>query len=285
MSASSSTPLLSGGKGSAASAGGISGATTSTAQRLRHFSALVLFKALATLRTERQRTYLGFLWWFFEPLFLMLVFYVVFGMLLDRGGPDFVSILLCGLVLWQGFGNSIRHCTTSIREAGAVLRSVRVSVGVFPLATFVVDSVKSFLVLLVLMLMLTPLGYLPNDAWLMLPVVLGVQLILTCGACLVVAAIVPLLPDLRFVINPLLQGLFFVSAVFYTFDSVPPDMRHWLEWNPVAVLIDCARNILLRAEWPDPLRLLRILPIALLLVGVGTLLLRRFAASYPKLSE
>lgn len=279
---------MSRGNAFAASAGAVSGgAAASTAQRLRHFSALVLFKALATLRTERQRTYLGFLWWFFEPLFLMLVFYVVFGMLLDRGGPDYVSVLLCGLVLWQGFGNSIRHCTTSIREAGAVLRSVRVSVVVFPLATFVVDSVKSFLVLLVLMLMLmlAPLGYLPNEAWLMLPVVLGVQLILTCGACLVVAAIVPLLPDLRFVINPLLQGLFFVSAVFYTFDSVPADMRHWLEWNPVAVLIDCARNILLRAEWPDPVRLLRILPVALLLVGVGTLLLRRFAASYPKLSE
>lgn len=253
-------------------------------ERARHFVTLVLFEALAALRTERQRTYLGFLWWFFEPLFLMLVFYVVFGVFMQRGGPDYLPVLLCGLVLWQWFGNSIMHCAMSIQSALPLLCSVRVEPAVFPLATFVADSVKCMLVFVVLGVVLVFMGYAPTIEWLALIPVLFVEGVLGCGACLIVAALVPFVPDLRFVISPLLRGMFFVSGVFFTIESISPKARHWLEWNPMAVLIDCGRNVLLYSQLPDPARLGRVLLIALLAVVVGTLLLHRFSHRYPKLA-
>lgn len=252
---------------------------------MRQLTVLVIFKALATLRTERKRTYLGFLWWFFEPLFLMLVFYILFDRLLDRGGEDFVPVLLTGLVFWQWFGNSIPHCMLSIRNALPLMRSVRVEPEVFPLATLLSDSVKFMLVLVVLLTALIALGYSPGLSWVALPAVLFVELVLTCGVCLIVAATVPLLPDLQFVISPLLQGMFFLSGVFFTIDSVSPDMRHYLEWNPMAVLIDCGRSILLYNEFPDPWRLARVFLAAVVCLGIGVFLLRILASKYPKLPD
>lgn len=252
---------------------------------IRQFAVLVAFKALGDLRTERQRTYLGFLWWFFEPLFLMVVFYLVFAVFMNRGGEDYVVVLLAGLVLWQWFGNSIMHCTTAIQSALPLIRSVRVTPGVFPLATFMADSIKFTVVLVVLVVVLAILGHPPNPAWLAFPAVLLAEAMLSCGACLVVAAIIPFVPDLRFVVAPLLQGMFFLSGIFFTVDSVSPSMRHWLEWNPMAVIIDCGRSILLYGAFPDVTRLGRVMLIGLAVLGFGILLLRTLAHRYPKLAD
>ena len=52
---------------------------------------LILYKTLAELRTEAAKTYVGFLWWFFDPIIFMFTFYLLFEVLLDRGTEDFVQ--------------------------------------------------------------------------------------------------------------------------------------------------------------------------------------------------
>lgn len=254
-------------------------------QRSRQLGVLVAFKALGELRTERQRTYLGFLWWFFEPLFLMVVFYLVFAVFMNRGGEDYVAVLLCGLVLWQWFGSAVMHCTGAIQNALPLVRSVRVEPAAFPLATLLADSIKFAMVLVVLVVVLAVLGYPPSKAWFALPVVLFAELLLTCGTCLIVASIVPFIPDLRFVISPLLQGIFFLSGVFFTMDSVSPGARRWLEWDPMAVLIDCGRKILLYGETPDFWRVGRVILVSLVILALGAILLRVFSYRYAKLAD
>ncbi|MGB8633716.1 MAG: ABC transporter permease [Rhodanobacteraceae bacterium] len=253
--------------------------------RLRRYWELVLFKTLAELRNERQRTYLGFLWWLFEPAFFMLVFYLVFDVLMKRGGPDYVPMLLSGLILWQWFNNGIMHCTTSIQTALPLARTVKVPMTLFPLATILADTTKFAFVFVVLVGVLWALGHPPNFAYIALPVVLFAEFTFTCGVSFLVAAIVPLVPDLRFVISPVLQGLFFLSAIFYSFDSVSPEMRHWLNYNPMAVMIDSGRQIILYGQIPDlgRLVLLTLVGAIVLLAGVGAV--SRLTPVYPKLAE
>lgn len=254
-------------------------------ERLRKFLVLVAFKTLAELRTERQRTYLGFLWWLFEPTFFMLVFYLVFGVLMKRGGPDFVPALLCGVIFWQWFGSCVMHSTTSIKSAMPLSRSVRLPMTLFPLSTLLADTIKFLFVLLVLVLVLTCLGHPPNMAYLALPAILATQFMLICGISFIVSALVPLVPDLRFVISPILQGVMFLSAVFYTFKSVSPGMRHWLSLNPMALIIESGRNLLLYGTVPD-LHVLAIITLAsTLTLAVGLLLVTRLSPVYPKLAD
>jgi lipopolysaccharide transport system permease protein len=252
---------------------------------LRRFTVLVAFKALAELRSERQRTYLGFLWWFFEPTFFMLVFYLVFEVFMRRGGPDFVPSMLTGLILWQWFANAVMHSTTAIQSAMSLLRNTRVPVAVFPLATLVADSVKFAFVFVVLILLLTALGDPPTVAYAALPLVLLTEFILTCGVCFLVAGVVPFLPDLRFVISPLLQGMFFLSGIFYTMDSVSPGMRRWLESNPMAVIIDVGRQIMLHGRIPDAGRLATMFCVGLAILLLGAYMVTALSHRYPKLAD
>lgn len=258
---------------------------SSTLDRARHFIVLVIFKALAELRGERQRTYLGFLWWLFEPAFFMLVYYLVFGVFLHYGGPDYIAILLCGLVLWQWFGSAVMHCATSIQVAMPLARTVKVPMAIFPLAILLADTVKFAFVFVVLVVVLAALGYPPNLAYGPLILVLLAEFVFTCGVCFIVAAVVPLLPDLNFIIGSVLQALFFLSAVFFTFKSLTPQIQHWLNYNPLAVMIDSGRNVMLYGTTPNLERLGIITLFALLALLAGGALIHVLSPRYPKLAE
>src|SRR6516225_8139492 len=106
-----------------------------------HLIELILFSTYAELRAERSRSYLGLLWWIVEPAMNMGVYYLVFAVIFNMGGPDYVAFLL--VVLWST-------------------------------------------------------GYPPNAAYVALLPVLLVELVFVAACTYVVAAVVPLVPDLRF---------------------------------------------------------------------------------------
>ena len=62
---------------------------------------LIIQKAIADLISEARRGYIGILWWIIEPIIYMLVFYIIFVVVFDRGGEDRVAFLLTGLVIWK----------------------------------------------------------------------------------------------------------------------------------------------------------------------------------------
>jgi lipopolysaccharide transport system permease protein len=64
----------------------------------RHYLDLVRYRAYVDLKSESARSYLGMLWWILDPLMYLAIYYLVFGVVLQRGGEGFVGFLLCGLV-------------------------------------------------------------------------------------------------------------------------------------------------------------------------------------------
>ena len=48
---------------------------------------LLSYRVWADLRNESRQLYIGSFWWILEPLAHMSVLYLVFGVILQRGGP------------------------------------------------------------------------------------------------------------------------------------------------------------------------------------------------------
>jgi ABC-type polysaccharide/polyol phosphate export permease len=64
---------------------------------------------------------------------------------------------------------------------------------------------------------------------------------------------------------------------------VPEPLRRWFALNPIVVLIDAGRGILLHARWPDASALLRAGAISLALYALGVWLIARLTPRYVKL--
>jgi len=248
-----------------------------------HYIELVLFSTYAELRAERARSYLGLIWWVLEPAMNMAVYYLVFSVILRSAQPDYVPFLLVGLTLWQWFKSCVSHGGYSIWQQLPLIRQVKLPSLVFPSVQILADTVKFVFILALLVAILWYAGYAPNVQYVALVPVLLVELLFAAGAAYCLSALVPLLPDLRFVIEQVLQVLLFVSGIVFSLDAVPEPMRRWFAWNPIAVLVDAGRAILLHARWPDWFALGRVALISLALYAFGALLVGRMHHRYVKL--
>lgn len=249
-----------------------------------HFFELVWFSTYAELRAERSRSYLGLAWWLVEPALMMAAFWLVFDRILGTGGPDYLPFLLVGLVVWQWFKSSIVHAGLAIWMNLALIHQVRMPVLVFPFVHLLSDALKFAFVFVLLLAVLWLAGYPPSAAWLSLPLLLACLLACAGGCGLLLAALMPLLPDLRFVIEQLLTVLMFLSGVVFSLQRVPAPYSDWLAWNPVLLLLEALRGVLLQGQWPDWAMLGRISLLALLLAGLGLAAVQRLAPRYPKLA-
>jgi lipopolysaccharide transport system permease protein len=173
---------------------------------------LVLYKTYAELKAEAKRTYVGLLWWIVEPIIFMLIFYFVFGVLLGRNQPDFVPFLLVGLVLWHWFQATITQCSNAITANQPLLQQVVVPKALFPTVIVVTNTIKFAFVALILVTFLLMYGITPGVSWLYgLPVLMTMLMFIT-GLSFLFAATVPLVPDIRVLIDNAFRALFFLSG-------------------------------------------------------------------------
>ena len=251
----------------------------------QHLIELVLFSTYAELRAEAARSYLGLVWWVLEPAMMMAAFWLVFDVILKTGGPEYLPFLLIGMTLWQWMKSCITHGGYAIWSALPMVRQVRLPPLVFPLIAMLSDTVKFFFIFLLLLAILWAMGYPPNRAYWALPLLFLATFLAAAGAGFIVAAMVPLVPDLRFVIEQVLMVVMFLSGVIFPLDKVPPNLKWLMDLNPVAVVMNDARGILMHGQLPNWIGFGKVCLIALVLCTAGALFVRHLAPRFPKLAS
>ena len=245
---------------------------------------LVSYKVFADLRAEARQTYLNFLWWVIEPVLYMAVFYVVFGLLLKRGGgPEYVPFLLTGLTAWRWFDNAVRTGSKSIMTNAHLMRQVYLPKIVFPVIAVIQSTLKFVCVLLLLLVFLQFFESGVSVTYLALPAIMLVQLIFICAFTFALAAVVPFLPDIGKLIGNALTLLMFLSGIFYTGKTIPDEYKDYFYMNPMATLLESYRDILLYSSWPDWRGLFWIAALSCLGLLAVVVFFRRNDKVYPKI--
>lgn len=246
---------------------------------------LIFFSTYAELRAERSRSYLGLIWWVLEPAMMMAVFWLVFGVILNSEGSDYVPFLLVGFTVWQWIKSCITHAGYAIWSNLPLIRQAPLPPLSFPLVQMLADTVKFGFIFVLLVVVLWCMGYPPNVAYLALPLLFAIVFLFAVGVGFVVAAVVPLVPDLRFVIEQVLMVAMFLSGVIFSLAKVPPELASILQWNPVLELIEATRGILMHATWPPIDVLARVALVSVVVCFLGITLVRRLSPRYPKLAS
>jgi lipopolysaccharide transport system permease protein len=221
-----------------------------------HFINLLKTKVAFNLKAEAGKSQLSYAWWLLEPLLEATVFYVVFGIFMARGTDDFVAFLLTGLIPFTWFSRSITNSMGSLRSATWALNNFRINPLFFPLVEIGQDAVKQIFTFSFLICFLFFYGVAPSGSWFFLPLLMLLQLLFVTSVACFVAAIIPLLEDLRYLVNTAVMATMFASGVF--FDPQSLITQEWMDLfytNPVASLLQMYRDILLFEESPGAFHL------------------------------
>lgn len=249
----------------------------------RHHLDIVFFKAGSTLRSEASKTHLSFLWWVIDPILSMAVYFVVFGVLLQRGTEDFVPFLLIGLVAWQWLGNAMTHAANSINNSANLISQIRFPKVILPSIHIAIDTFKFVIVLALLLIFLLAYGFRPTSTYLWLPLLLAVQYLFIVGCSYSLAALVPFVPDIQHVLSHLTRMWMYLSGVMYPLSLIPSHLQDLFLLNPMAFLISSYRDILMYDTHPDLIHLGVLGFASLTLVALSQWSITRLDATYPRL--
>lgn len=219
---------------------------------LAHFLQLVNTKAVLNLKSESARTYLNYAWVIIEPLLHLIIYYFLFGRLLNAGVENYGLFLLCGLVPWMWFSKAISTGATSIIAGQGLMLNSNVTPEFFPLVSVLQATYKQLPALLLLLL----LGVITDEkslSWSLvyLPLIIVVQFLLTVTLGMLVAAIIPFARDLANLIGTGLTLLMFLSGVIYNYQALPGTVGQWVQYNPLTPLIAAYRDVILQGNAPN----------------------------------
>lgn len=245
---------------------------------------LVLYRVFAELRAESQRTYIGFVWWFIDPLVNMMVFYFIFSYVMKRGTDDYIPFLLTGMVVWKWFGSTLPGGANSIRANAGLMSQVYLDKSIFPLTILLVNGAKFVIALGLLTIFLILYGYDVTRYYAALPAILIVHFFATLGPTLILAAVVPFLPDINLLLENVLRILFFLSGIIFPIGQLGGWAKTMLYLNPMVILIESYRDVLMYQRWPSFEGLGVLLVASLALFTVGQVLIRLFDHEYPKVT-
>ncbi|MBT8070246.1 MAG: ABC transporter permease [Gammaproteobacteria bacterium] len=247
-------------------------------------SRYIWYRVRSELTSEVSRYYLSYLWWILEPCLMIGVFYLVFGVVFERGGEGFVSFLVLGVTAWLWFAHTVAKATLSVRSQTGLMRQVYVPKYVFPLSAVLFGVFKHFFVLIVLMGLLFYINT-PSTVWAFYLLIFLVQLIFILAISTVVAGLVPFIPDLAKIIPPMLYLTMFLSGVFYPQSMIPSEYVPYFRFNPMAGLIMEYRKVMLEYQLPDFDYLLKVALYSGLFLLFGLWVLKKFDRVYPRMTD
>lgn len=189
---------------------------------------------------------IGFLWAIIEPLLTVLVFVGIFAAIRsdNPGGMPLIPFMLTGIVSFTIFKDPLAQMQSAIMHNKSILAFPQVTTFDILVSRALMEIALALFVLAFILSMAHLVGYESNiERPLGVLAVLGLMACLGVGFGFLFASLEPLLPSIKQV-SALIMGrpLFLGSGLFFTADTVPEPVRHYLLYNPILHCMELLRS-------------------------------------------
>jgi len=248
---------------------------------LIEYRELIRIMTISELKVKYQSSILGFTWSLLNPLLMMLVLYFVFNNVFKATQNHFALYLLIGIVSWRFLSNGTMSAMASIVGKPSLVTKIRIPRQVLVLSVVLSSFISSILEFVVLLPLLFILGVGLSPYILLFPVIHLIFFMMVYGMSLILASLYVYYRDLNQIWEVIIQMGFFLSPIVYPLSTVPKEYLSYYMLNPVTVIIQMYRDILLYHAAPAPadLAFAFLVGIAIVLLGSAVFkrLERRFA--------
>jgi ABC-2 type transport system permease protein len=207
---------------------------------------------LKELKIRYSRSFFGFFWAFFSPFLIVLVFYLIFSLFLKVKIEEapFLLYLMTAVFPWRFFQDSVVSSTTSLIDNKNLIRESNFPHYLIPISislSNLINFIPSFIILIVVSLFI--LKGLPIFI-LFLPLVLLINLLFVIGLSIIFSVLFVRWRDIKYILEPLLQLLFYLTPGVYSFQvvksSLPLVLFDAYTYNPFVGLLSLYRISILK---------------------------------------
>lgn len=215
------------------------------------FLELLFSLTLKELKVRYKNTVLGFVWSILNPLLLMTILSFVFLVIFKIGIEKYPAFLLCALLPWAFFSNSVSSSATSIVDNANLIKKLSFTREAIPLSAILANLVHFLLALIVLFVFLVIFKVRLTVFALVLPFIIFIQLLFIIGVSFITSSLHVYYRDVKYIIEAVLLCWFYATPIFYSTTFVPDRLLRFYMLNPMAAIVTAYRDILLYGRLPE----------------------------------
>lgn len=248
---------------------------------LRHSLALAAHLSRREAAQANRWTLLGWMWPLVRQLVQLAVLVFAFSAVFDLDIPNYPVFVFCGLVGWSWFAGGLSAASGALLARRHLVLQPGFPTAVLPLVAITVPLIDVLVALPVLAAMLLATTGLKATA-LLLPILLLIQAIFMAGVAWAAAAASVFVRDVPNLVSVVIGVLFYLTPVFYPLARVPEEYRDLLSYNPIGVLLEGWRDLVIEGRIPPVGPLAEVLAVAVVAAVAGYLLFRRLAGGFAE---
>src|SRR5262245_32138827 len=218
---------------------------------LYSYRTLLKYLVLKEIKVKSRGTYLGIGWTLLNPLFTIVVYFVIFRHIFRVAIPDFLGFFLLGFLMWNYFSRSITSAATCVIENESMVKRSVFPLEILALTKVLYNLINYLIALGIALPLLIALwgGKLTwHLLWIVVVTVTFTAFTLAVSFWLATAGV--FFRDTRDILEVALPMLFWATPVFYSPEMAPPFMQPILWVNPLTTFLSVMRTAVLDGQRP-----------------------------------
>lgn len=204
-------------------------------------------------REQNEGSYLGVLWNYFQPLAFIAVLYFI----ITRGGIESASTdkssygiyLVCGMVSWLFVARNLGDLCNVFKLYSYLIKKVDFDLRFLPLVKLVSAVPSHFAMILFAVGVALYTGHELSIHIVQLLYYLFATFVILFAIGLITASTSPFVKDVNNVVALLTQFGFWLTPIFWSYESMGSTSQAVLRMNPFAYLVEGYRDAIYRGVW------------------------------------
>lgn len=223
--------------------------------------ALIMQLARNDFKTKYAGSVFGIVWAFIQPAITIIVYWFVFQ--IGLGAQDvtavtgvtypFVLWLICGLVPWFFFQDTLVGGTNALLEYTYLVKKVVFKISILPIVKEISALFVHLFFILLMLVLFTLSGHFP-DLYVLQVFYYSLCLFLySLGVCYATCSIVVFFRDLTQIISIIIQIQVWMTPIMWNIDNMSARMPGWLitvfKLNPIFYIVNGYRDAMMNKVW------------------------------------
>lgn len=201
---------------------------------------------------------IGIFWSFLNPIFMLAIYTFVFSVVFQArwaesngSKAEFALVLFVGLLLFNLFSECLNRAPMLLIANANFVKKVKFPLEVLPWVAFGSAFFHLCVSLIVWLLFYGAIFGMPHITVLLFPLLLIPATLLIMGISWLLTGLGTFVRDISQLTTMLTSVLLFLSPIFYPVSALPEAFRPFLYANPLTVMIEAARQLLMWGTLPD----------------------------------
>lgn len=213
---------------------------------------LIFRLASYDVKSKYEGHYLGIIWQFLNPLIVVLIYWIVFGLGLRGGksidGDSYFLWLVAGLIPWLFISPSVVQGSNSVYAKVNLVSKMKFPVSILPSITIMSNLFNFFIMLIAVIIVLSINDSFSGLYLLQLPYFLIAALFFLFSFTLFCSTISILARDFQLVLQSIMRMMLYLLPILWDPSNLPL-FEKILKLNPMYYLVQGFRYTLLGTEW------------------------------------